>query len=283
MGMAANLVQGPLGRLLALTGWTIIFSLLLGAINAWYLQSVDAGVVNNERFDRVVLKDTTDKTGDDGWAGASKGTLGETGDAAPNVVYTVQLSGTSACKINSVDRTIAAVAGTFYTPQGTEVTVPLQSSLTADTTISGCTWSGHDADGIFGGGLGGLVKLLLQAAGVAPPIALMYELGSFGTSFLKNFSGTNPLVAAVLTAILLLLVANLLNVFFPFVTSAFKAVDGARFVMMESGLGRISVVIKSFWGVVLVGSMMSIAWEAVKGMRGGGNLMGGGKAAAGRM
>ena len=52
--MNYNLIAGPIGRILGLILLLTVFSLGIGTINGWFLNSVDAGVVNNERFDRVV-------------------------------------------------------------------------------------------------------------------------------------------------------------------------------------------------------------------------------------
>ena len=125
----------------------------------------------------------------------------------------------------------------------------------------------------FSGPLSGLIEIILQAAGLAPPIALMYVLGTFGTSFLSNM-GSHPLLAAVMTVIVMLLVATLLNTFVPFLTQAFEAIDANRFLMYSEGLGSISTIISGFFGVVIVGSMMMIAWTLIKSFKGGDALGG---------
>ena len=85
--------------------------------------------------------------------------------------------------------------------------------------------------------------------------------------------GSHPILAAVLTVIMLLLVATLLNTFVPFLTDAFEAIDKNRFIMYDEGLGAISTVVGNFYGVVVVSSMMMIAWQVIKHLRGGGNVI----------
>ena len=51
------MIRGPVGQVIGLVVWLIVFPLLLGAINGWYLQAEDAGVRSGERFDRVVVAD----------------------------------------------------------------------------------------------------------------------------------------------------------------------------------------------------------------------------------
>ena len=273
MGFATNIITTPVGRIIGLVGWSIIFALLLGSINGWYLQSVDAGVVDGERFDRVIVKGTSDTGAGDAW-GRATGTssdLGATGDMDGGTAYILSETATgNGCRLNTTTRTAATSADVeAYTPLGSKVKIPEPATATDDVVVSGCKFS-EGSEVFNAGGLGGLIEIILQAAGLAPPIALMFELGSFGSSFLNSATG-NPIMAAVMTAIVLLMVATLLNTFTPFLLIAFKAVDSTRFVMFAEGLGTISVVVRQFWGVVLVGSMLGIAWQVIKAMRGGGN------------
>ena len=258
--MAADLIRGPVGKVLGLIVWLVVFSLLIGAINGWYTQSVEAGVVAGERFDRVVPKDDGDPDADDRWAQVTAVVTSSSTEAAHSHTSAYKLSDSSgSCKIQVTDATTA------YTPIGTEVEV------SATGLISGCEFS--EAGSVFNaGGLGGLVEIILQAAGLAPPLALLFALGTFGQSFLRNM-GSHPILAAVLTVIMLLLVATLLNTFVPFLTAAFEAIDKNRFVMYDEGLGNVSTVVGNFYGVVLVASMMMIAWQVVQHLRGGGDVI----------
>ena len=292
MGFAASIITTPVGRIIGLTGWSIIFALMLGAINGWYLNSVDAGVVDGERFDRIVPKSGLDVG--DRWAlvtgtkqpdttTADPGSNATTHVPSATLAHIVEQGATDgSCRIgrikggNTSARDISIVATTFYTPLGSEVTVPavtadghVSNPDTEDLKISGCKF--EEGSSVFSaGGLGGLIEIMFQAAGLAPPIALMFELGSFGTSFMTNIGG-HPILAAVITGIILLMVATLLNTFVPFLLIAFNSVDGRRFVMYDEGLGNIAIVVRNFWGVVLIGSMLTIAWQVIKSMRGGGN------------
>ena len=259
MGFAASIITTPVGRIIGLTGWSIIFALMLGAINGWYLNSVDAGVVDGERVDRVILKVSGDATAGERWGQITAFT--KSGPVAATVAAPVTDS-SGACLVAGS----AAVSGTAYSPLGSELTL-------ASGIISGCEYT--EGSSVFdAGGLGGLIEIMFQAAGLAPPIALMFELGSFGTSFMTNIGG-HPILAAVITGIILLMVATLLNTFIPFLLIAFNSVDGRRFVMYDEGLGNIAIVVRNFWGVVLIGSMLTIAWQVIKSMRGGGNPIAG--------
>ena len=271
--VGADLIRGPVGMVLGLIVWLVVFSLLLGAINGWYLQSIDAGVVSSERFDRVIPKADTDKSADNRWAKLTGvGTLAAAATSLTNTtVYLIvqdDTPGSTKCEISTGGVTRTATTsfdGTAYTPLGTEVKYSVGATADDPVLISGCTFS--EAGSVFNaGGLGGLVKIILQAAGLAPPIALLFALGTFGTSFLRNM-GSHPILAAVLTVITMLLVATLLNTFVPFLTSAFTAIDKNRFVMYDEGLGNVAIVVGNFYGVVVVASMMMIAWTLIKSIR----------------
>ena len=279
MGNMQQMFTSPVGRILSLVTWSVIFALLLGAINGWYLQKEDAGVSNSERYDRVVIAGTNEVA--DAWGDVTSVSdavsINATGGGTDTATaYKVAADGTG-CKIGEVgtDLTAPYGAATFYTPLGSEVTtVPLTvAGGDAGTAIkiSGCRY--EPGGEIFNaGGLSSVIGVLLQAAGLAPPIALLFELGKFGTSFVGGMTD-NPILSAVLTGILLLLVATLLNTFIPFLGQAFTSVDANRFVMFDEGIGALAIVVKRFWAVVLVASLAGLAWQVIKAMKGGGNAM----------
>ena len=290
--MGSDLIRGPVGRVIGLVVWMAVFSLLLGSVNQWYLQSVDAGVIGNERFDRVVLKGTGDLAdADKAWANVTSHDSDGFEHTYPNpatassinafykytpdggVAYGVIDNG-GACEVGRFiyggsNTGLIASSHVWFTPSGTEVKTPGEGPTVSPgdpVEVSGCKY--EEASDIFGaGGLAGLIKIILQAAGIAPPIALLFVLGTFGSSFLRNLGG-HPILAAVGTIILMLLLATLLNTLVPFLSTAFSAIDGNRFRMYEEGLGSISVIVGNFFGVVLVAGMLMVIWNAVKYFKG---------------
>ena len=248
--MNADVIRGPVGMLIGLVVWLVVTPLLLGAINGWYLQAVDACEVSGERVDRVVLKEAGDTNANTRW-----GQVATSGATASGTVAG-KLTGTTAGGACSLT---GPASGTAYTPLGTEVSI-------AGSNIVGGAWA--PAGSVFNaGGLGGLIEIILQAAGLAPPIAVLIALGYFGQSFMRQMGG-HPILAAVVTVIVMLLVATLVNSLIPFLTTAFTAVDGNRYVMYSEGLGNVSVIIKRFYGVVLVSGLIIIAWSVIGQIRG---------------
>ena len=266
--VGSEIIRGPVGQLIGLVVWLIVFPLLLGSINGWYLQAKAAGVVSGERFDRVVVMGSN-ASPEDAWQGVTalvdSGTTGTvvndgTNDASASNAYSVyRPSSGDACAVSDHADT-GVTAKDYYTPLGSKVRV------SAAGQIAGCE---HDDGGsVFGsGGLSPLIEIILQAAGLAPPIALLFALGTFGSSFMRNM-GQHPILAAVMTAISFLLLATLLNTFIPFVSDAFEAIDANRFLMYDEGLGAVSSVIGNFFGVVIVASIMTVAWQVLQGLRG---------------
>ena len=272
--MNADVIRGPVGMLIGLVVWLVVTPLLLGAINGWYLQAVDAGEVRGERVDRVVLKAAGDTNANTRWGKATSAAAPFTSDSA-----TYDISATTAyklvkdgdnCKVGASSTTEANTvpAATWYTPLGSEVTSAAVVAGTDDDSaiIAGCKWA--PAGSVFNaGGLSGLIEIILQAAGLAPPIAVLIALGHFGQSFMRQMGG-HPILAAVITVIVMLLVATLVNSLIPFLTTAFTAVDSTRYVMYSEGLGNVSVIIKRFYGVVLVSGLIIIAWSVIGPIRG---------------
>ena len=285
-----NVIQSPVGYLIGMVVWLIASPMLMGALNQWYSQSIDAAVTDSERFDRIVKKGTN--TAEEAWGAVTStqqpnlhnqsGSTIQTHNPSATRAHIVEEGSSGGCRIGRIRggatsaRDIKFEAATYYTPAGTEVTLPFVQSdghttssqrIMKDVAISGCKWK--DSSGIFdAAGLGGLIRIILQAAGLAPPVAILAVLGAFGTSFIRNMGG-HPILAAIVTVVAFLMVSTILNSLVPFLTDAFEAIDANRFVMYDSGLGNVSVIIKRFYGVVLVAGLIVVAWSVLQSMRGG--------------
>lgn len=257
-GMAgADIVKGPIGMLIGLSMWLFAFPLLIGAVNGWYMQSADACVIDGERFDRVVVAGSNDTK--EAWEDVTSTSDGSAATPSATTAYLLEEKTGDKCNIG--DGTAISTSTKFYTPIGTEVT-----SVAGQAEVTGAEWA--EAGTIFDvGGFSGLIEIILQAAGLAIPVALLMALGSFGHSFLRNM-GLDPILSAIFTVIAFLLLSTLLNVFIPFVSDAFNAIDSNRFLMYDEGLGVLADVIGNFYGVVIVASIMMVAWKAMSALRG---------------
>ena len=253
--MLQQIVMGPLSRTLGLIIIFAVFTLATGSVNGWYLLATPAGVVNNERFDRVALKGTNNSA-DAAWT-AAKTKVSHGGTAATTDANSYYMVGKTLTGDTAEITAITTANQVFYTPLGTEVSV---GSSTAGV-FSGSEY--QEAGSIFGlGGLSGLVKLILQAAGLGLPIGALIGLASFGSAFVNRL-GANPLMGAITMVIGLLLVGTLLNVLTPFVNNVSDSINGARYIMYDEGIGTLSVVISNFFAVVLVAGLIYVAWQVI--------------------
>ena len=270
MGGVSNIVMTPLGRTLAIIILLAVFTNLAGAINTWYLLTEDAGVVNGERIDRVVGH-ASGESANDAWDGATGAALAA-GDTAPqNGEYAmVQQDGSSTrCKLAQTTPTgSTAGSGSGYTPSGELVTTTHGSSGNSVTLVDDCKWDPESQ--LFQGILGGLIGIILNAAGLGLPIGAILALSAYGTGFMGRM-GISPLLGVIVMVIGFLLVSGLLSAFVPFIDAALQSLDGDRFAMYESGLGSLGETIGNFWGVTLVAGLLYVAWQVIAHFRGAGS------------
>ena len=260
-GTIQDILMGPIGRILGLMFLVSVFSIALGTVNGLFLQTQDACVLNHERFDRVVAQGGTPNA-DERWRQVtSSATLGAA--VVPVTSASLLVKDGDECQISS---TAITAATDLYTPLGTEVNV-----AAGGLVIAGGEWAAES--GIFKGLMGGVIGIILQACGLAGPVMLLVQLGSYAKSFMTA-TGMHPLLGIVIMLLVLLLVATLLNVFIPFLEGAVFAIDPNRFQMYDTGLGQLSVVVRSFYGVVLVSGVLMVIWSLWNNVNSGNMLQG---------
>ena len=257
--MLMNIITGPIGRLLLMIVFMTMFSLWLGGINQWYLQTIDACEINGERVDRIVLAGTNEV--EDAWQGVTGSGAGA--PSATNAGLLVATTGATTC---SAGAALTANAK-YYTPTGLEYT----EGATANAVLEGSEWV-EESTALEAGGLGPVIPTLFQAAILAPPVLLLTVLGSVASDFVKR-AGGSPIIAMVIMGVIVLLFATILNTMIPFLTDAYEAIDGNRFRAMDEGIGSLSTVIGNFFGVSLVAGALSVAWTLFNSVRTGGNAI----------
>ena len=281
-GMNSGMIKMAVGAMLGIVVALVMLSNIMGALNQWYLQSMGAGVVGVERFDRVVVAQATTHVnyGDDKvdalWADGNVVAIGasETGLTPGSIL---KLSSANGCKLATAGHDTTQTGSTVYTPSGTAFQVP-NGTLTVPLTIPGCEYTPANA-ALMTGGLGPVITLILQAAGLAPIVAIMAVLGGFGMVFMRQLgnAGMSPIIAIITVLVLFLVVASLFSTLLPFLSTAFAAVDADRFAYLDTGIGRIGTVVSQFWGIVLVSSIITVAWQAMANIKGGQAFVGGAK------
>ena len=269
-----DIIRGPIGQILTIIVVLTVYSIIAGAINGWFLQTVNAGVVGSERFDRVVVFTNTEAS-DEAWNGSTV-SAGTDDALADNRIYKLetQTAAAETCPLET-GTVAAAVPGGVkaYTPAGTEVNISVAAAA-GGATVDNCKYT-LSAKVLKAGGLGQVVTIVLQAAGLALPVGVLAMVGGFGGSLLRQIGG-GPLMSIIAAVVIVVLAAILFNYFVPFVDAAYQSIDPNRMIIYDSGLGSLGVVVGNFWGVSLVAGMMAVGWQLVSQLRGGNMISGGG-------
>ena len=279
----AGLITRPVFWVIMTAIWSLVFPLITGAYNSVYANTIEAASITAERFDRVIPRGTdTTKTAEDIWqarTATESGGAALGGSTAAAVSFTAEttykvIKGTdNACKLGSVaapssgSNTLAA--SQFYTPSGNIVRAPAvtvaSTASAADITIANCEWKARSP--IFGV-FNGFVRVLLQMLALAAPLGFMLSLAYFG-SMLVSMGAGNPILQVVMTVVLVLIGAILLNIVLPYISGVFYSIDGERFIVFDQELGLVAGLLKNFFGVILVSGIIGAAWSIIGQMRGG--------------
>ena len=264
----------PIGLALAMLLLLVTGPFLISLINGWYLWTVDAGMQDGTRFDRVLTRPfDTELTADEAWAASAiteGAPLAASATAlAADTYYLLENNGGKCSISGSTNITAALASAEMYTPSGSVVSVSAGAEEPA--LIAGCKWD-VAAPFLSAGGIGALPKLLLEAAGIAPVVAILGILGGFGSYFRSRFGG-GPIFSVVIIVIAVVIAGMLMGLAIPFISNVYAALSPARFLLYSSGLGAIVPVLKSFFGVVFVGGLMVFVWQTMRGFKNRGNVL----------
>ena len=223
--MLQNLIVGPLGRALGLILLFSVFAMVGGGINSIFLQTLDSGVVNSERVDRILAKSATVTSADDVdavWGNHVDITEGASGEV-------------SECKVGTI------------------------ADNAAGTYVKNCTWS-PPSPALNTPGTGVLVQLIFSAMALGLPIGALISVVGFGSSFVEQTFGASKLMVAIGAVVVLVMAGSLLGVFVPFFDVAFRSLDGARYAMYETGIGSLAGVLGNFMGVTMAAGLVRLGW-----------------------
>ena len=250
---------GVLGIIIVMAG----FGLMVSAINDWSLMTYNVGLIDGQRVERFVGA-ATGETADQAWYdNALTDATGTATELEDDHFVTIKQGTGTACLANGGTW---ATAGTGFSQAGTAV------SITAGGVITGCTWA--PSAGIWDvGGFKDLIRLVYQASSLGLPIGVLFVLYTFGNNFLTNM-GANPILAVIILIIAFLLATRLLDALVPYIDAASDAIGSPRFLVYQEGLGKLSVLIRNFYGIVIGASLLKLGWEAVKLFRGASSGMG---------
>ena len=248
---------GVLGIIIVMAG----FGLMVSAINDWSLMTYNVGLIDGQRVERFVGA-ATGESADQAWYDNALTEIATTATALADDQFVTIVEDSGNCKLNAAIGT----AGTAYSQAGTEV------SYSAAGVVAGCKWA--PSAGIWDvGGFKDLIRLVYQASSLGLPIGVLFVLYTFGNNFLTNM-GANPILAVIILIIAFLLATRLLDALVPYIDAASDAIGSPRFLVYQEGLGKLSILIRNFYGIVIGASLLKLGWEAVKLFRGASSGMG---------
>ena len=221
----AEVITKPVFWVIMVAIWALVFPMITGAYNSIYANTIDAAAITSERFERVMPKGTH-TSAKDAWE-ARTAVVDSTATAAAVVA-------TSAYKVgNDSGKCKIPVSGTsagdeYYTPSGNVV---VMSATTGE--IADCKWEKRTP--IFGFA-NGFIRVLLQMLALAAPLGFMLMLAYFGSMLVAMGSG-HPIMQVIMTVILVLVGAILLNIALPYISGRLPGDRRQPFRRLRPGAG----------------------------------------------
>ena len=245
IGNVGNLIGGVVA-----VGITAIVLLtfaptITGDLDAIFLQTKEACVVDGERFTQIVAAGTG--TADDAWMKSGGG-----------AVTAVTEAGCEGAKAGTVP---------FYTPKGTQIT-----GAAAATTLGGTWMAPSTALNALGGGT--LIQLLFGAMGILVPAGAIGFLAYSGAMLVRDRVGGGTLAVAIGTTITVVVIGAILPEIFTPLDRLFNVMDGYRFEIFATGIGKLAGVLGNFLGISLVAGIIALGGMLWQNSHGGGSKSG---------
>lgn len=124
-----------------------------------------------------------------------------------------------------------------------------------------------------------LVDVVIGALALLIGVSPMSVLGMIGYYILNKFDMEQGTIATIIMVVLgAVITVSLLSTFIGFISTAYDAIDANRFSVFNTGLANLAVVIKQFWGVVLIvsffglGALLFKTWRDQKNGSGSGAM-----------
>ena len=231
---------------------------IAGDIDGLTLSATDRCEYNGERFRWVLGPVTTSPAdGDAAWAENDPPTTAK--------IDTKAKCETAASATNGAGtNTLGLAAGIYYTPKGTKLT------FAGSETAKGTFKKANRSLTALGGG--SIALLLFGAAAILVPAGCIGFLGYFGARFVASNIGGGALAVGIGATIIVVLAGSLLPQVFEPLDVFFLALDGNRYWVFSTGIGKIGEVIGQFLGISLLGGVVTLGMLLWKGVKGSGNM-----------
>ena len=268
-GLVASIIGVTISAIILLT----FAPTVTAELNQVYLQSVDACVVNGERIDRIVEVALYDgpNGAHEAWNNAS---------TSPNSWSTLQLDVVDDADCEIVNPNFVRSPVPVYTSRGTMLTLESDSYLVLyGTTVDDCSANGWcTASSTLTALAGGsLVQILFGAMGILLPAGALGFLGYYGAMVVKERIGGNTLSVAIGATLSVIIVAAILPEVFVPLDLFYEGLQNPRYAMFQTGIGSLAQVLGNFFGIALVGGLISlgmILWQSsTREGQGGGRSM----------
>ncbi len=207
---------------------------IIGDMNGIHMFGKNTCEVNGERFDVVVAKGTGASAKADGaWEAGTAITLTNCGGSH-----------------TASDGTV-----TFFTPKGAEVRATIASN--AFTTISGGT-AKTAAKSVKALGDGRLANLITAVMCILVPVGAIAFLAYVGGELVSGYAGGGILGRAIGVTVIVVLVGALLPEIFEPLDTLYNVLDGKRYTVFATGVGRIAGVVGDFLAISLYAGIVAL-------------------------
>ena len=237
-----NITSSLITTVVTFLGFIVLLHLtpmILGSMNTMALGEVSSCVRQGERFDRVIAAPATG-TADDAWR------------AATDHIDISNLSNTTGAVC-----TIAGDATSVYTPLGTKLTAVVASSV---GTITG---SKVEARQSLYDDYGSIQGLVWSAIGLLLPLGILGGLAYVGAAIITRITGGSVLVVGLVVVLALLVGSQLLPVLIAPLSNVKTQLSGNQYYIYDHGIGSLAKLIGGFYGLVLLGGLLSGIGSAI--------------------
>ena len=265
---------------------------IAGDISAIALQGKTDGYcsVNGESTDRLVKESTSGADANTSWR-AVKNT------AANAIALSVDSSGcqksggwadgTPEAAATGVQYVASSDAGIYFTPQGERVSIAAKGNVTAAGVAAGATDAGatdagdiisttvgrwqEQSDSLGAGGLGTLIQLLFGAMGLMLPAGALGFMSYTGSKLVSEKFGGGLLTSALVVVVGVVVVGAILPQIIEPLDTFFLALDGNRFYIFSTGIGKLASTLGNFMGISLIAGVIALGGLLWKGKGGSGS------------
>ena len=230
---------------------------IAGDISAIALQGASEGycVINGESTDRVVKESPTGADANASWKSVKQ---------TPGNLHNLSKGASDTTCVGSAALASATI---YYTPQGEKVQ---PGAATAFTAVGANGWQ-EQSDSLGAGGLGTLIQLLFGAMGLMLPAGALGFMSYTGSKLVSEKFGGGLLTSALVVVVGVVVVGAILPQIIEPLDTFFLALDGNRFYIFSTGIGKLASTLGNFMGISLIAGVIALGGLLWKGKGGSGS------------